>query len=156
MSDNPQNVKVNARVLKFDQLLQGIEEYASSIRTRTDSALSEDNICSRIEEIFGEEESFNRLVAAIVTRIGINSIVNGVVRQTQGDINEKIDATISSKLSEEPLLSTVNRLIQMHANGQEISIPDINQNRKIEDIPLDSPENIAEVCRLLAGADAIL
>ena len=44
----------------------------------------------------------------------------------------------------------------MHANGQEISIPDINQNRKIEDIPLDSPENIAEVCRLLAGPDAIL
>jgi hypothetical protein len=151
------NVELQSKVLKFDQLLQSVEQFIASIRQRTDEALSDENLSRLVNEVFSNEEFYNRFIAAIIARIGQNSITNAVARESREEINQKVETIVSNCLTNDALLPLINRLIQMHASGQEVSIPDVQEALpRPEDIPLDSTENITLLCRILAGDNAIL
>lgn len=146
------NITVQEKLLKFDNLLQGLELLTEEIRTRKDLVLTDEHLQTMFEESLTEDRILN-LAAYIVNRMGQTTIVNSVARQVKDEIEKHIDYYIASQLEEPSIGERIERLIAARSSGSPAP-SNHPQEKSFENLTYDSVEDIAARFRGLAERTA--
>lgn len=145
-------VTIQDKLLKFDNLLAGLELLAEEIRTRKDLVLTDESLEEMFTNVLGKEDRISDLCRRIASRIGNTTIIRGVTREVKQEIEQHIDSYIAQQLSESYIEARLDRLIAIHASGGTIAVATPEpEGRPLEELTYDSVEDITERFRILAG-----
>jgi hypothetical protein len=149
---SPTQVTVQEKLVRFDNLLAGLELLAEEIRTRKDLVLTDEYLEELFVKVVDDEERIGEICRRITSRIGTTSIVNGVARQVKADIEKAIDAYLETKLAEPSIASRLDKLIANHAAGiAPAPVEEEPEQRPLEELTYESTEDIAARFVTLAG-----
>lgn len=142
-------VTIQDKLVKFDNLLQGLELLTEEIRTRKELVLTDESLQTMFEEAINKDDNIRQLAAHIVSRMGNTTIVNAVTRQVKAEIEKHIDSYIATQLAEPNIEARIEKLIQNRAAG--ISAAPVQPAEKtLEELTYDTVEDIAARFRILA------
>ena len=142
-------VTIQNNLVKFENLLTGLELLAEEIRTRKEFILTDESLVEMFNTAFQDDERMRSLAAMIVSRMGNTAIVNAVTRKVKQEIEQHIDAYIERQLAEPSIEARIERLIENRAAG--ISAPPAQpEETPIEELTYDSVDDIATRFRVLA------
>lgn len=148
-------VTIQDKLLKFDNLLAGLELLTEEIRTRKDLVLTDESLEEMLSNVLDKDDRITELSRRIASRIGKTAIVSGVAREVKAEIEKHIDTYISQQLSESYIEARLDRLIAIHASGGTVAVAAPEpETRSIEELTYDTVDDIAERFQILAGDDA--
>lgn len=148
-------VTVQDKLLKFDNLLSGLELLTEEVRTRKDLALSDEHLEELITNVLNKDERMAEIVRRIASRIGNTTIIRGVTREIKAEFETHIDTYIAQQLTEQYMEARLDRLIAIHAAGGTVAVASPEpEARSLEELTYESVDDIAERFKILAGDDA--
>ena len=147
-------VPIQDKLIKFDNLLSGLELLTEEIRTRKDLVLTDESLEELFSSVLDKDDRINDLCRRIASRIGNTTIIRGVTREVKKEIENHIDAYIAQQLSEEYILARLDKLIAIHAAGGTVAVSSPEPEEKsLEELTYETVDDIAERFRMLSGGD---
>jgi hypothetical protein len=148
-------VTVQDKLLKFDNLLSGLELLTEEVRTRKDLVLSDEHLEELITNVLNKDDRMAEIVRRIVSRIGNTTIIRGVTREIRAEFETHIDTYIAQQLTEQYMEARLDRLIAIHSAGGTVAVASPEpEARSLEELTYESVDDISERFKILAGDDA--
>lgn len=152
---NATQVTVQDKLLKFDNLLSGLELLTEEVRTRKDLVLSDEHLEELITNVLNKDDRMAEISRRIVSRIGNTAIIRGVTSEIKAEFEAHIDTYITQQLTEKYMEARLDRLIAIHTAGGTVAVASPEPvARSLEELTYGSVDDIVERFKILAGDTA--
>lgn len=142
-------VTLQDNLVKFENLLTGLELLSEEIRTRKEFILTDESLERLFTDALQDDERMRSLAGMIVNRMGNTAIVNAVTRKVKQEIEQHIDAYLDRQLAEPSIEARIEKLIQNRAAGISAA-PMAPEEPPLEQLTYDSVDDIASRFRILS------